>query len=141
MCEKCDNTNNWKFCPYCGNEINKEPQEDKTDMTQDKFDAIFLDMLRKSNRVVWINNSGTKSDLPTCDFELRTDNGSWMFYISLKAGNPKFWFSHYRVRNVFREKYGLTDVDIKRLMKNQLKLLFNMDEVTPEHCVVRLAKD
>lgn len=31
MCEKCDNTNNWKFCPYCGNEL---PNEDNTPMTQ-----------------------------------------------------------------------------------------------------------
>jgi len=128
MCEKCDNTNNWKFCPYCGHEL---PNEGKTVMTQETFDAIFLDMLRKANKVVWLNDDGNKSDIPTCNFDMRDDDGVWMFYISMKPTNPAFWFSYYRVYNVFNRQYGLNDVDIKRLMKNQLKLLFNMDGVTP----------
>jgi len=41
------------------------------------------------------------------------------------------------VLKVFTEQYGLKGVDIQRLMKNQLKLLFNMDEVTPLACRLR----
>ena len=129
MCDKCNNTNNWKFCPYCGHEL---PTEDKAVITQETFDAIFLDMLRKANNVFWLNDAGKKSDIPTCNFDLRDDDGVWMFYISLKPTKPAFWFSHTKVYKVFNEQYGLKEVDVQRLMKNQMKLIFNMDEVTPE---------
>ena len=133
MCDKCDNTNNWKFCPYCGHELHKEPQEDKTEMTQERFDEIFLGMLRKANKIVWVNNTGTPSDIPTCNFDMRNADGEWMFYIRLKTENPAFWFSYARVLMVFTEQYGLKYEDVQRLMKNQLKILFNMDDVTPSN--------
>lgn len=49
MCDKCNITNNRKFCSYCGNEL---LNEDKKVMTQEKFDEIFLDMLSKAMKVV-----------------------------------------------------------------------------------------
>lgn len=133
MCKKCNKTNKWTFCPYCGNKLRKEPQKDKTErMTQEKFDEIFLEMLRKPNRVVWINNTGEKSDIPTCNFDMLDDNGLWMFYISMNPTKPEFLFSSRQVGKVFMLQYGLKEVDIQRLMKNQMKLLFNMDGVTPK---------
>lgn len=131
MCDNCYNTNNWNFCPYCGHEIHKESSEDKAEMTQEKFDEIFLGMLRKANKVVWLNDAGTQSDIPTCSFDLRNADGEWMFYIRLQPAKPAFWFSFERVRMVFTKQYGLSYDEIQRLMKNQLKTLFNMDAVTP----------
>ena len=49
MCDKCNITNNRKFCSYCGHEL---PNEDKKVITQEKFDEIFLDMLSKAKKVV-----------------------------------------------------------------------------------------
>ena len=134
MCDKCNNTNNWKFCPYCGNEL---PNEDNTVVTQETFDAIFLDMLRKANKVVWLTDDGKKTDIPTCRFALFNTDNEWMFTINLNKKTPEFWCSIARVLKVFTEQYGLKGVDIQRLMKNQLKLLFNMDEVTPLVCRLR----
>ena len=134
MCDKCDNTNNWKFCPYCGHEL---PIEDKTVMTQEKFDEIFLDMLRKASKVVWLTDSGKTTDIPTCRFALLNTDNEWMFTINLNKKTPGFWCSIGRVLKVFTEQYGLKGVDIQRLMKNQLNLLFNMDEVTPLVCRLR----
>lgn len=128
MCEKCNKTNNWKFCPYCGNEL---PNEDKTPMTQETFDAIFLDMLRNANKVIWYDAVGAKSDIPTCTFALMNTDNEWMFIISLNKENPVFWYSYKRVFRVLNKREGLKEVDIQRLMKNQLKRLFNMDGVTP----------
>ena len=120
----------WMFCPYCGHELHKETQEDKPEMTQEKFDEIFLDMLRKSSKVVWRNYAGDKSDVPTCSFTLSNADDKFMFDISL-GSKPIFYYSYYRVYKVFNEQYDLNEADIKRLMKKQLKLLFNMDGVTP----------
>lgn len=128
MCEKCNKTNNWKFCPYCGNEL---PNEDKTPMTQETFDAIFLDMLRNANKVIWYDAVGAKSDIPTCTFALMNTDNEWMFIISLNKEKPVFWYSYKRVFRVLNKREGLKEVDIQRLMKNQLKRLFNMDGVTP----------
>lgn len=128
MCEKCNKTNNWKFCPYCGNEL---PNEDKTPMTQETFDAIFLDMLRNANKVIWYDAVGAKSDIPTCTFALMNTDNEWMFIISLNKENPVFWYSYKRVFRVLNKREGVKEVDIQRLMKNQLKRLFNMDGVTP----------
>lgn len=128
MCDKCDNTNNWKFCPYCGHELTAEG---KTVMSQETFDAIFLDMLRKANKVAWFDNSGNKSDIPTCRFALMNTDNEWMFIISLNKESPEFWYSHARVFKVLNKQYGLKEVDLQRLMKLQLKRLFNMDGVTP----------
>ena len=128
MCDKCNNKNNWKFCPYCGHEL---PNEDNTVMTQETFDAIFLDMLRKANKVVWYDALGSKSYIPTCTFSLMNSDNEWMFSISLNKEKPVFWYSYKRVFRVLNKREGLKEVDIQRLMKNQLKRLFNMDGVTP----------
>ena len=128
MCHKCDNANNWKFCPYCGHEL---PNEGNTVMTQETFDAIFLDMLRKANKVVWYDAFGVKSDIPTCTFALINTDNEWMFIISLNKKKPVFWYSYKRVFRVLNKQEGLKEVDIQRLMKNQLKRLFNMYGVTP----------
>lgn len=130
MCDKCNDKKDWMFCPYCGHELHKETQEDKPEMTQDKFDEIFLGMLRKANKVVWYNDAGEESDVPTCSFMLNNAAGKFMFNISLDS-KPIFYYSYYRVYKVFNEQYDLDEDDIRRLMKKQLKLLFNMDGVTP----------
>lgn len=130
MCEKCNKTNNLKFCPYCGNEL---PNEDKTPMTQETFEAIFLDMLRKANKVIWYDAFGAKSDIPTCTFALMNTDNEWMFIISLNKEKPVFWYSYKRVFRVLNKREGLKEIDIQRLMKNQLKRLFNMYGVTPHH--------
>lgn len=137
MCDKCDNTNNWKFCPYCGHEL---PNKDKPVITQQKFDEIFLDMLRKANKVVWLNDDGNKSDFPTWNFDLSDENGVWMFYISLNPTDPAFWFSYNRVYKFFNEQYGLKTSDIQLLMKHQLRRIFNMVGVTPNWLKFRPAK-
>lgn len=131
MCDTCDNTNNWKFCPYCGHELHKESSEDKPVMSQETFDEIFLDMLKKANKVVWLNYDGNKSDIPTWNFDLSDENGVWMFYISLNPSAPVFWFSYNRVYKIFNEQFGLVLSDVQLLMKHQLKRLFNGNEVTP----------
>jgi hypothetical protein len=100
-------------------------------MTQDKFDKIFLDMLKNANKVVWIKSNRGESDIPTCNFELRNAKNEWMFDIQLDSVNPRFWYSYYRVYKVFNEQYGLEQDEIHRLMQKQLNLLFKMKDVTP----------
>ena len=131
MCEQCNTDNEWKFCPYCGHELRTEPQENKTGLTQDEFDRIFLGMLRNANKVVWYNSAGAETDIPTCRFILRNPNGEWMFDVMLDPAKPRFVYSFFRVHMYFIKHYGLEPAEIQRLMKYQLKRLFNMDGVTP----------
>ena len=132
MCETYDDKNDWKFCPYCGHKLlpDNEQRENKRKLSQEEFDSIFLGLLRKANTVVWHKDDGDISDVPTCNFTLRNSEGAWMFYIRLSSRNPIFMYSYYLVYKYFYE-LGLTEGDIQRLMKNQMKILFNMDGVTP----------
>ena len=101
MCETCDNTNKWKFCPYGGHEL---PNADNTVVTQETFDAIFLDMLRKANKVVWLTDAGKKTDIPTCRFALFNTDNEWMFTINLNKKGPEVGCSSARVVKVVTEQ-------------------------------------
>lgn len=133
MCEKCDNSKDWKYCPHCGAELNQEP-EPKEGMTQEEFDKIFLDMMKSASGMHWLDEHGTQSDVPTCRFELYDVDGTWLFDIDLNPASTHFWLSYRRIYEVFEEKYQLQFVDIQRLMHNQLNILFKMHNVTPLTC-------
>lgn len=47
------------------------------------------------------------------------------------------WSSN--VWSIFKSQYGLSEYDIKRLMKSQMKLLFGMDDITPAVSLEKLA--
>ena len=132
MCETCNDKDDWKFCPYCGHKLQSgnEQRENKRTLSQEEFDAIFLGLLRNANTVVWHKDDCNVSDVPTCNFTLRNSEGAWMFYIRLSSKTPIFMYSYHFVYKYFYE-LGLTEGDIQRLMKNQMKILFNMDGVTP----------
>lgn len=127
MCNECDATKGWKFCPHCGAELK---QETKSPMTQEEFDKIFLGILKDARKVVWLTPNGNESELPTCKFELRNSKDEWMFDIDLNSDEPHFWFSTIRVQKLFSDKYGLQYKDIQVLMKKQLAELFKLNDVT-----------
>lgn len=133
MCEKCDNITDFKYCPYCGEELKKKK---KKEITQEKFDEIFLDMLKSYNKIVWLDEYCGVSVIPTCRFQLRKSNDECIFDINLDPNDSHFWFSYDRVLSIFKNDYCLEYHDIQRLMKHQMGKLFKMNDVTP--CMDRL---
>ena len=104
-----------------------EPHE----VTQEEFDKIFLEFLGQCTKTVFLNEHGYKSNLPTNRIELRNPNDEWMFDILFIGNYPHFWVSSERVWKIFKDKYSLQDNDITKLMKNQVKIRFGLDYVTP----------
>lgn len=132
MCEECLKNNNWKFCPHCGAKLcQAAKQESKQPMTQEKFDEIFLDLLKKYNRVAWIDEQCGGSDVPTCRFELRDSNDMWGFDVSLDPKNSHFWFSYYRISTMFKNDYGMQEEEVRQLMRNQVSKRFKLSNVEP----------
>lgn len=131
MCNNCYNKNDWKFCPYCGEELKKSVSHDK--MTQEEFDEIFLDLLKSYSKIAWIDDNGNESAIPTSRFVLKNAAGDWLFDIDLDPKNQHFWYSAARVTNLFLCRWSLGYRSTRELMKNQLSKRFKMTDPDPIH--------
>ena len=100
-------------------------------VTQEEFDKIFLKLLGQCTKTVFLDENGYTSDLPTNRIELRNSDGKWMFDICFTGKNTHFWVNYSRVWKIFKDKDSLQDNDITKLMKNQVKIRFGLDDVTP----------
>ena len=110
--------------------FSKEELE-KHEVTQEEFDKTFLELLGKCTKTVFLDELGIKSDLPTNRIELSNAGGKWLFDIQFTGKGKHFWVSHYRIWKIFEDKYQLQYADIERLMKNQMKIRFGLDDITP----------
>ena len=116
--------------------FSKEALE-KHDVSQEEFDKTFLELLGKCTKTVFLDEDSLKSAVPTNRIELRNDNNEWLFDIQFTGKYKHFWVSHYRIWKIFEDKYQLQYADIERLMKNQMKIRFGLDDITPEKCEVQ----
>ena len=104
---------------------------EKHEVTQEEFDKPFLELLGQCAKTVFLDEHGYTSDLPTNRIELRNSDGKWMFDICFTGKNTHFWVNYSRVWKIFKDKDSLQDNDITKLMKNQVKIRFGLDDVTP----------
>ena len=110
--------------------FSKEELE-KTRITQEEFDKAFLELLGKCTKTVFFDAHGNECTVPSNRIELRNDSNKWMFDIQFTGENRHFWVNYCRVWSIFESRYGLQDDDIERLMKNQMKIRFGLDDITP----------
>ena len=110
--------------------FSKEELE-KHEVTQEEFDKIFLELLGQCTKTVFLDEDSLKSAVPTNRIELRNDNNGWLFDIQFTGKYKHFWVSYYRIWTIFADTYHLQDDDIERLMKNQMKIHFGLDDITP----------
>ena len=110
--------------------FSKEELE-KHDVSQEEFDKTFLELLAKCTKTVFLDEDSLKSAVPTNCIELRNDNNEWLFDIQFTGKYKHFWVSYYRIWTIFADTYHLRDDDIERLMKNQMKIRFGLDDITP----------
>ena len=113
--------------------LTKFTKEDleKHAVTQKEFDKMFLELLGQCTKSVFLDEYGYTTKLPTNRIVLKNSNNDWMFDITFTGKNKRFWVNYYRVWKIFTNTYSLEDVDIKLLMKNQVKIQFGLDDVTP----------
>ena len=107
---------------------------EKPEVTQEEFDKTFLELLGQCTNTVFLDEYGDESKLPTHRIDLRNSDDEWMFDILCTGKNKHFWGSYYRVWKIFKDKYSLQDNDITKLMKNQVKIRFGLNDVTPNGC-------
>ena len=104
---------------------------EKAELTQEEFDKTFLELLGKCTKTVFLYENGDVSTVPTNRIHLINSDDDWMFDIQFTGENKHFWVSYCRIWAILVDKYNLQVVDIQRLMKNQMKLRFGLDDVTP----------
>ena len=104
---------------------------EKHEVTQEEFDKTFLRLLGQCTKTVFLDEAGDESQLPNNRIELRNSDNEWMFDILFIGNYPHFWVSSERVWKIFKDKYSLQDNDITKLMKNQVKIRFGLNDVTP----------
>ena len=100
-------------------------------VTQEEFDKAFLELLSQCAKTVFFDAHGNECTVPSNRIELRNDSNKWMFDIQFTGENRHFWVNYCRVWSIFESRYGLQDDDIERLMKNQMKIRFGLDDITP----------
>jgi hypothetical protein len=116
--------------------FSKEALE-KHDVSQEEFDKTFLELLAKCTKTVFLDENGYKSGSPTNRIELRNSDDRRLFDIQF-TGKKHFCVSYLRIWKIFESRYELPafdesrDNEIQRLMKNQMKLRFGMDDITPD---------
>ena len=108
---------------------------EKHEVTQEEFDKTFLRLLGQCTKTVFLDEAGDESQLPNNRIELRNSDNEWMFDILFIGNYPHFWVSSERVWKIFKDKYSLQDNDITKLMKNQVKIRFGLNDVTPRTVV------
>ena len=101
------------------------------EVSQEEFDKTFLELLGKCTKTVFLDAHGNECIVPSNRIDLRNDSGEWMFDIQFTGENRHFWVNYGRVWSIFESQYGLRDNEIQRLMKNQMKLRFGMNDITP----------
>ena len=113
---------------------------EKHEVTQEEFDKIFLELLGQCSKTAFLNEVGDESQLPNNRIELRNSDNEWMFDILFIGNYPHFWVSSERVWKIFKDKYSLQDNDITKLMKNQVKIRFGLNDVTPHSFLISCSK-
>ena len=114
--------------------FSKEALE-KHDVSQEEFDKTFLELLAKCTKTVFLDENGYKSGSPTNRIELRNSDDRRLFDIQF-TGKKHFCVSYWRIWKIFESRYELQDNEIQRLMKNQMKLRFGMDDITPHASII-----
>ena len=102
------------------------------EVTQEEFDKTFLELLGQCTKTVFLDEDWVESKLPTNRIVLKNSNNDWMFDICFTGKNTHFWVNYSRVWKIFKDKDSLQDNDITKLMKNQVKIRFGLNDVTPE---------
>ena len=110
--------------------FSKEELE-KSEVTQEAFDKTFQELLGQCTKTVFLDEDGYPCRVPTNRIEWRNSDGKWLFDIQF-TGKEHFWVNYDRVWSIFESKYGLQYDDIKRLMKNQIKQRFELDDSKPK---------
>jgi len=102
-------------------------------VTQAEFDKTFLEILGKCIKTVYFDEIGHKSSVPTGWMGLLGDENDhdWILDIKYTGENKHFRVSYWRVWQIFKDKYNLSDNEIQRLMKNMMGILFGMNDITP----------
>ena len=114
---------------------------EKHEVSQEEFDKTFLELLGKCTKTVFLDENGYKSGSPTNRIELRNSDDRRMFDIQFTGEKKHFWVNYCRGWCIFDSRYELQDNEIQRLMKNQMKLRFGMDDITPSRCLNWIQRD
>lgn len=114
-------------------ESNTVEELETQEVSQEEFDKTFLELLGKCTKTVFLDGPGNECIVPSNRIDLRNDSGEWMFDIQFTGKNRHFRVNYGRVWSIFESRYELQDNEIRRLMKNQMKLRFGMDDITPEY--------
>jgi hypothetical protein len=109
----------------------KSELEENPVVTQSEFDKKLLELIGKCTKTVFFTEEGFPSTLPTNRIELRNIDGEWMLDIQFTGENKHFWASYNRIWLILAYEFSLQDDEIQRLMKNQMKIKFELTDVTP----------
>jgi hypothetical protein len=111
--------------------LSKFSKEELEQVSQSEFDKKFIELLGQCTKTVFFDNRLNESKLPTNRMELRNKDDDWMFDIQFTGENKHFYVNYNRIWRILAYKFNLQDDNIKRLMKNHMKIRFGLEDVLP----------
>ncbi len=111
-----------KTCKVCFKKIKQVDQHD--------FDDFFKSLLHRASQLVFINDNGDESILPTNHFTLYDSDSCWLFDVRTDE-NPHFWYSYYKILPLFKEKFKVGEQQLSYLMIPMIKQMFDLKHITP----------
>jgi len=114
--------------------LTKFTKSELEQVSQAEFDKKFLELLGQCTKTVFLDSNNEISKLPTNRVELRNKYDKWLFVICFTGKNKHFWVNSNRVWKILVNEFYLQDFDLQRFMKNQMKILFRLEDVLPVQC-------
>ena len=113
-------------------QIKKVLEQTKVKDTKELVKQEILEMLEKyKSNVRFLGENYNVSKYPTSRFEILNEEGKWLFDIDYDSKNQHFWYSYYRILEIFRENYSINDDDFQEVMKSILEEHLILKGVTP----------
>ena len=114
-------------------QVNKILEQTKVKNAKELVKQEILEILEKyKSNVRFLDENCEVSKYPTSRFEILDENGEWLFDIDYDSKNQHFWYSYYRILEIFRENYySINYNDFQEVMKSILEEPLNLKGVTP----------
>jgi hypothetical protein len=114
--------------------LSKFTKSELEQVSQSEFDKKFSEIIGQCTKTIFLDSNDFESKLPNNRVELKNNDDKWLFDICFTGKNKHFWVNSNSVWKILVNEFYLQDFDLQRFMKNQMKILFSLEDVLPVQC-------
>lgn len=112
---------------------NSHDEDNKSKVNQEEFNQFFREILGKYKNGV--------CNIDIDNYRIYDDNNKWLFTINCNPENQWFCYSYARIFPLFKEKFGINEQELNKLMIPVLEQDFKLVGIKPEYYHETLTKN